>query len=78
MIQVEGLSKRYPGQSSPAVDVRVGGTTIQARAGSRLDLERGDRAYVELPPDAIQLFRLDGEPGAVTTDPRSSPASLPA
>jgi iron(III) transport system ATP-binding protein len=58
--------------------VRVDGATIQSHASSRLDLERGDRAFVELPPDAIQLFRLDREAETLPSDELPSPAHLPA
>jgi iron(III) transport system ATP-binding protein len=58
--------------------VRVDGATIQAHASSRLDLERGDRAYVELAPGAIQLFALDREAEATPSDQAASPAHLSA
>jgi hypothetical protein len=37
---------------------------IQARAGSRVLLKRGDRVRVEIPPEACRTFSLDGEPKA--------------
>jgi iron(III) transport system ATP-binding protein len=40
--------------------VRVEGETIQARVSSRIDLQPGDTTQVELPPDAIHVFRLGG------------------
>ncbi len=42
----------------------VEGSLIQARAGSRVQLKRGDRIRVEIPPHACRTFRLEGEPKA--------------
>ena len=42
----------------------VGATLIQARAGSRMQLKRGDPVRVEVPPEACRTFRLEGEPKA--------------
>ena len=40
----------------------IGSTLIQARAGSRAQLKRGDPVRIEIPPDACRTFSLDGEP----------------
>jgi hypothetical protein len=37
---------------------------IQARAGSRVQLKRGDPVRIEIPPDACRTFSLEGEPKA--------------
>jgi len=42
----------------------VGKSLIQARAGSRVQLKRGDPVRVEIPPEACRTFRLEGEPKA--------------
>ncbi len=42
----------------------IGSTLIQARAGSRAQLKRGDPVRIEIPPDACRTFSLDGEPKA--------------
>jgi iron(III) transport system ATP-binding protein len=40
--------------------LRIEGEVIQARVSSRIDLQPGDATRVELPPDAIHVFRLGG------------------
>ena len=40
--------------------VRVGDEVIQARVNSRYDLAPGDATRIELPPEAIHVFRLGG------------------
>jgi iron(III) transport system ATP-binding protein len=42
----------------------VSDTLIQARAGSRIQLKRGDQVRVEIPPHACRTFSVDGEPKA--------------
>jgi iron(III) transport system ATP-binding protein len=42
----------------------VGDGLIQARAGSRVQLRRGDPVRVEIPPEACRTFPLEGEPKA--------------
>jgi iron(III) transport system ATP-binding protein len=39
-------------------------TLIQARAGSRVQLKRGDHVRVEIPPEGCRTFSIDGEPKA--------------
>ena len=40
----------------------IEGALVQARAGSRVQLRRGDRVTVEIPPSAARTFSLEGEP----------------
>ncbi len=42
----------------------VGNSLLQARAGSRMQLKRGDAVRVEIPPEACRTFSLEGEPKA--------------
>ena len=42
----------------------VGDALLQARAGSRFQLKRGDPVRIEIPPHAVRTFRLEGEPKA--------------
>ncbi len=49
--------------------LRVGDESIQARVSSRIDLKPGDATKVELPPDAIHVFRLGGMRARATPVP---------
>jgi iron(III) transport system ATP-binding protein len=49
--------------------VRIGDEVIQARVSSRIDLQPGDSTKVELPPDAIHVFRLGGARARAATAP---------
>ena len=56
--------------------IRIEGEVIQARVSSRIDLQPGDATKVELPPDAIHVFRLGGARarGAVAAPAAERPA----
>ncbi len=45
--------------------VRVGSEVLQARVSSRYDLAPGEATRIELPPDAIHVFRLGGSQARV-------------
>jgi hypothetical protein len=54
--------------------VRINGEVVQAHAGSRLDLNRGDRVAVELPPDPIRVFALDRDSAKIQSLGHVAPA----
>jgi iron(III) transport system ATP-binding protein len=53
--------------------VRVEGEVIQARVSSRIDLQPGDATQIELPPDAIHVFRLGGERARAAVPAQDAP-----
>jgi iron(III) transport system ATP-binding protein len=58
--------------TSVEYQLEVGDQVIQARVSSRIDLQRGDRVQVELPPEACALFP------ASEAEPATGAAAQPA
>jgi iron(III) transport system ATP-binding protein len=58
--------------------VRVGEAMIQARAGSRVDLQPGDGVQVAFPPDQIHVFGLDRPTERAGAAVPSAIAAVPA
>lgn len=49
--------------------MRVDGTILNVRTGSRTDLRRDERAQLELPPEAIRVFVVRGDASAASGAP---------
>ncbi len=73
-VRHEGASFEQPNVVAAVVEIgqftgtyveyrmRVDGTVLMVRTGSRVDLQRNERAHLELPPEAIRVFAIRGEP----------------
>ena len=57
------------GGTSVDYHVRVDDQLLHARVGSRIELARGDRVQVELPPEGLRVFALDRAAKPLTAAP---------